>query len=264
MQPISNAKLTLLRKLLQKKYRLKEKLFLVEGERAVEQVIENDKLELQYLFFDESQHTHEQPYWKEAAERFGSYLVDENAFREVTDTDNPQGVLALCTLPAETPVEEMTQRNGLIVASDGIQDPGNLGTIIRTAAWFGVQGLVFGKGTVDPFHPKVVRATAGATGSLAYCQTELVESLPHFEGAGWQVILLDGSNRAQTLREVKVEAGGQTLIVIGNEAHGVNETLFSNQRLRAGIPSAPGESSVESLNAGIAAAIAMYVLSPQQ
>lgn len=259
MQPISNAKLTLLRKLQQKKYREKEQQFLIEGERAVEQVIENGTLKLRGLFFDESQVTRKQQYWLDAANRFPSFLIEELPFHEITDTENPQGVLALCSMPAEAPLQDLVARKGLVMATDQIQDPGNLGTIIRTAAWFGVQALLSGKGTVDLFHPKVVRATAGATGSLAHRNVELGVVLPRFEEAGWQVLLLDGSKHSKTLREVAV--GSQTIVVVGNEAHGVSESLFNENRIRTGIPSATGESSVESLNAAIAAAIAMYAVS---
>lgn len=258
MQTISKGRLTLLRKLNRKKYREQEQLFLVEGVRAVEQVIANRKVEVVELFFDGSQHLWQQDVWKELGNSFPAALMDAGHFAEISDTDSPQGVLALCKMPPESPLERLKGASGLIVASDGIQDPGNMGTIIRTAVWFGVTGILSGKGTVDLFHPKVVRSTAGATGMLKYCKGELKEQLAVFEKAGWQVFLLHGSSGAVDIR--KAATTDKCILVVGNEAHGVGEELFGPSRKAVAIPSATGDPSVESLNAAIATGIALYAL----
>lgn len=261
MKSISNAKMTLLRKLNRKKFREKEQLFLIEGERAVEQAINNGRLELQELFFDESQQLWQQAPWMEAVGNYPSSLLNQEHFQEVSDTENPQGLLALCKIPAEADVEDLISRQGIIVASDGIQDPGNLGTIIRTAVWFGAAGFLSGKGTVDLFHPKVVRSTAGATGALSYRDTDLRQLLPKFEEGGWQVLVLDGGKEAEDIR--KIDPSPKTIIVVGNEAHGVDKALFTDQRKSVSILSKPkeGEAFVESLNAAIATGIALYAMS---
>lgn len=258
MQSISNARLTLLRKLNRKKYREKERLFVVEGARAVEQVIRNGQLELLELFFDDSQSLWLQAWWKNILNTHGGSLIESDAFAEISDTDTPQGVLALCKMPLESKPEELIASKGVVVASDGIQDPGNLGTIIRTAVWFGAGGFLSGTGTVDLFHPKVVRSTAGATGVLRYRNTKLEELLSDFEKGGWRVLLLDGSKDAEEIR--KVPSAEKTVIVVGNEAHGINPKLFGGHRKAVSIPSKTGDPSVESLNAAIATGIALYAL----
>lgn len=255
---ISNRKLTLLRKLGRKKYRRKEGLFLAEGARAVRQIIENKRIAICELYFDESQHYWQQEPWETLAESIDSSTIEKSDYVEVSDTDNPQGVLLLCGIPKEIVLQDLTNKKGVIVASDRIQDPGNLGTIIRTACWFGVQGFLSGKGTVGLFHPKVVRASAGAAGMLPHVNVELSESLSFFENRGWQIILLDAGAGSVPLKKAK--RSDKTIIVIGNEANGVDSSLFSQQRTKVRI--VPTENpGVESLNAGMAASIALFELS---
>lgn len=257
--PVSNRTLTLLRKLNQKKYRQREQLFLIEGARAVQQVLENGSLEVQELFFDEGQEYWLQQQWSARIQRKDALIIDSKTFAEVSDTDNPQGVIALCRMPEEADPGQLAQRSGLILATDAIQDPGNLGTIIRTAGWFGVQGLLSGKGTADLFHPKVVRSTAGATGTVSFLNGDLKEILPVFEEAGWQIVLLDAGAESKPLREI--ERNNKVIIVVGNEANGVDSALFAESRIKARIPSPGDDKKVESLNAAIAASIALYALS---
>lgn len=259
MREISNQKLTLLRKLNQKKYRQQEALFIVEGARAVQQIIKNETLHVAGLYFDESQRYWEQNQWEKAAGENNAFTVKEADFAEVSDTENPQGVLAVCEIPSETSADDLAGQEGIIVAVDRIQDPGNLGTIIRTAGWFGARGLLAGKGTVDIFHPKVVRSTAGATGTIPYRNVMLNRELQYFEEAGWQNVLLDGGDHAVPLK--KVSAAAKTVIVVGNEANGIDPKLFTDNRTVAKINSQASHPQVESLNAAIALSIALYALS---
>ena len=252
----SNRQVTLLRKLNRKKYRQQEQLFLLEGARAVEQVLENQAVQVSALFFDEHQVYWQQNRWKQYSRKIDSYFLTTDLFAEVTDTDTPQGVLALCRMPEEATIGELAASEGLIVALDGVQDPGNLGTIIRTATWFGTEGILSGKGTVDLFHPKVVRGTAGSTGVLSHRNCNLSEKLPEFEDAGWPVYLLDAGTESQSLAEVG--SLGKAVIVVGNEAHGIDSELYSNSRNKVRIAAPKERTGVESLNAAVSASIALY------
>lgn len=256
MQSVSNRALTLLRKLNQKKHREQEQLFLVEGPRAIGQIISNGYVKVRELFFDASQEYHEQEIWHQAISDTPASLVESSDFSEISDTDNPQGVLAVCEIPNEIPPNQMAAQSGLLLALDAVQDPGNAGTIIRTASWFGVSGLLSGKGTVDLFHPKVVRSTAGATGSVPFTNVDLHETLTFFEDKGWNVVLLDAGVEAVSMQEVKKKE--KTIIVVGNEAHGVDASLTGNNRQKARIASPSARKNVESLNAAIATSIALY------
>jgi TrmH family RNA methyltransferase len=248
----SNNQIKLLRKLGQKKYREKEGLFVVEGERAVEQVLENEVLRVREVFVEEGKAVS----YKFTADSL--YELDSKLMNEVTDTENSQGILAICEIPSEISIEELSKEEGLIVVTDRIQDPGNLGTIVRTAAWFGATAVLVGKGSVDLHHPKVVRSTAGATGVLAYRNSNLNEDLSVLEKEGWQVLLLDGNDGALPVSTINTT--NKTVLIVGNEANGIDKDMISAKRKRVMIPSAESNRSVESLNAAIALSIALYQL----
>lgn len=252
MNKASNNQIKLLRKLGQKKHREKEGLFIVEGERAVEQVLENDVVKVKEVFVEEGKAIS----YQLIADSF--YEIDSGLMKELADTENPQGVLAVCEIPKEASIEELQKESGLIIATDRIQDPGNLGTIVRTAVWFRVSALLLGKGSVDLFNPKVVRSTAGATGSMPYLNSNLKEDLQKFEQAGWDILMLDGNNGASPLDQSQLSE--KTILVVGNEANGIAQNLITSNRQRVLIPAAGKNRSVESLNAAIALSIALYEL----
>lgn len=231
---------------------------MAEGLRTIQQIIENGAVEVKALFFDESQKARKQDYWTKQAKKIDGWKVYKKEFQQICDTQNPQGVIALCGIPAEAGLNDMTQASNILLATDAIQDPGNMGTIIRTATWFGVSGMLVGKGSVDIFNPKTVRSTAGATGALPYQTGSLTNMLPRFEEKGWQVLLLDGSNDANHLKEITKH--DKIIVVVGNEAKGIRSELFSPERAAVKIQSKTDNKSVESLNAAIATSIALYEL----
>ena len=250
MESASKAQIKLLRKLAQKKYREKEQLFIVEGERAVEQVLENGSIEVDSVFIEEGKALSYQLL-------ANSFSLSKNTFIEIADTESPQGVLALCKMPEPVSIEELLDLNsGVIVATDAIQDPGNLGTIIRTASWFGSNAILLGKGTVDIFNPKVVRSTAGATGVLPFLPCDLNENLEKLEESGWQVLLLDGNPGAEPLSHIQTSK--KIILVVGNEANGIDSVLINSKRKRVLIPSGNSSNTVESLNAAVAMSIALW------
>jgi len=259
IEQASNRQLTLLRKVQRKKYRRQENLFTVEGERAVQQVIKNGIIDIIDLYFDRDQERWKQAFWSRRADTLPYRAIDTGTFGEISDTDTPQGVLALCKIPPETDVSTLSDETGLVVAVDGIRDPGNLGTIVRTATWFGAAGILVGHGTVDLFHPKVIRGTAGSTGVLPYADGELETLLEKMEGRGWETLLLDVGKGAEELPGISRK--GKNILVIGNEAHGISENLCIPGRKRVKIPSGQNRSGVESLNASVAVSIAIYELS---
>lgn len=229
---------------------------MIEGLRAVRQIIDNKTIEIKELFFDESQEVWVQDYWAEITERLNASVIDKANFEEVSDTDNPQGVLALCVMPQEIETNTLASKKGIILATDGVQDPGNMGTIIRTAAWFGVSGLLVGKGSVDIFHPKVTRSTAGATGTIPHQFVTLQKMLPVFEQAGWRTFLLEATGDSKNIKDMFQTE--KTIIVVGNEANGINPELRKPRRKSLHIESKADKKQVESLNAAIALSIALY------
>lgn len=253
MNTASQTQLTLLRKLKQRKYRYKEQRFIVEGERAVEQVIANGQIQVEAVFIKGSKLDH----FEGVDDRL--FLMDAAEFAELSDTESPQGILALCVMPEPADPDTFFNTSGLIIATDALQDPGNLGTIIRTAVWYGCKGLLLGTGTVDPFNQKVVRSTAGATGILPKLQGNLSLILSQAEAVGWNILLLDGNAGATSIHQEKLKE--KTILVVGNEGNGLNEELFSTNRKRIMVPGNGAQDFVESLNAAIAVSISMALLS---
>ncbi len=249
----SNSQVKLWKKLLKTKYRKKEGFFIAEGERCVEQVLQGGFLEVESVIFDEG--------YEPILELFrGDYevvSVTKDDFQAISDTETPQGVLAVCQIPEQADPAKLQSKPGLIVALDAVQDPGNVGTMIRTSSWFGATGILFGEGTADPFHPKVVRSTAGATGALPYMKGNSDQLLTDFETNGWRTYLMDGSDKAVNLEDITPSE--KSILVIGNEGNGIADYLFKAHRPSVRI--AGNHQTVESLNAAIALGIGLYQFS---
>lgn len=251
--PASNNQLKLLKKLLMRKYRKKEQLFMAEGVRCVEQILTNGYISVREVFADESLAES----FTFIPENLPLYTTDAGTLSDLSDTENTQGIIAVCEIPEEKSPEEIATGRGVVVGMDAIQDPGNAGTIIRTAAWFGAAGILSGNGTVDIYHPKVVRSTAGSTGCLPVLNGDLNEMLSLFNKAGWAVCLLDGGAESTDIRTVSRHE--RQVIVIGNEGNGIQSNLLNSGYQTARIPG--HSNAVESLNAAIACSIGLYQLS---
>jgi len=247
----SNRQITEWRKLLQGKYRKRENKFIAEGLRCVEQIIQQKRIKIEALIV-------EKDFNLDDSINIGLPLfeVDSDEFNSMSDTDTPQGILAICHTPEEATMEKLMQPNGLLISIDAVQDPGNLGTMIRTASWFNATGLLIGHGTVDPFHPKVVRSTAGATGAISYVKTNLQENLSNFEASGWNIAALDGGAGSESLKNSKPSQ--KDILIIGNEGNGVDPKLMEGRK-RISIHG--NADNVESLNAAVALSIALYQFS---
>jgi len=250
IRPASNRQVKLWKKLQMTKYRKKEGLFIAEGERCVEQIIEGGYLDVESVIVEEGY----EPGFELSMGDYEIVSVTNDDFQAISDTETPQGVLAVCRIPDQADPAELQEKPGLIVALDSVQDPGNVGTIIRTASWFGATGILFGEGTADPFHPKVVRSTAGATSALPYLKGNADELLTDFEKNRWQVYLMDGSDIAENLDDIT--PAKKSILVIGNEGSGIAEQLFTPERRVVKIQG--NHQTVESLNAAIALGIGLY------
>ncbi|MEX0993910.1 MAG: RNA methyltransferase [Balneolaceae bacterium] len=238
------------RKLQQRKYREKEKLFLAEGERCVTQIVENRAIEVEDIVVEDGRVPSR--VLLDSGIRLSALSPEE--INELSDTDHPQGILAVCRIPDEIDPSSLAGRTGVLVALDEIQDPGNFGTIIRTSVWFGASGLIAGTGCVDPWHPKVVRSTAGTTGVLPVVKGDLKSILRDLSNNGREVILLEGGRESERLADLKTL--NNAVITVGNEANGIQRELLEQGWRKIGIEGR--HSGVESLNAAIATGIALY------
>ncbi|SRR5258706_2246667 len=180
----------------------------------------------------------------------------DDTFRDLASTESPQGVIALVRPPAWT-LDQLLRGRALVVVLDGVQDPGNAGAILRAAEAFGATGTVFLKGSVSPYNPKCLRASAGSIFRLP-----VVSAFdPHLLLAGLEqkrVALYAALPRAG-VTAAQADLSGRTALVIGSEGHGVSALLQSRaQGVR--IPT----HGVESLNAAVAAGILLYEAARQR
>lgn len=178
-------------------------------------------------------------------------VADEDDIRKASFLKSPQDVLAVFKRPNWS-VEEVNPLTGLILALDGIQDPGNLGTIIRLADWFGIEHIVCSQDTADVFSPKTVQATMGALAHVKvhYIDLESFLSLQAEKGIPLYGTFLDGTN----MYERELSKSG--IIIMGNEGNGIRPEIEALINEKLYIPSYPAERETsESLNVAIATAI---------
>ena len=245
MTPLSANKIKFIRSLSQKKFRDQYNLFIAEGEKIVAEALSSG--------YNVKEVYHEKEIGRECMER-------------ITCLSSPSPVLAIIEKPNFTPdkifssienfssVDSLSGRKPLYLALDGVKDPGNLGTIIRVADWFGIDAIFASPGTVEVWNPKVVQATMGAIFRKQIIYTNLDRVCNCFSAAGFPVYgtFLDGRNLYENL-PAESKYG---LVVMGSESFGISpalESLITNKLL---IPPYPaGSVTSESLNVAIATAI---------
>ena len=182
------------------------------------------------------------------------YLVSSEVFSKISDTQTPQGVLCVLKRP-EMSLEELLdiRKTQLLLLLENLQDPGNLGTILRVGEAAGVTGIVMSKGCVDIFNPKVIRSTMGSIYRMKFTVCEdILEAVKEIKSAG---ITTYAAHLHGSLGYTEYDYKKPTCFFIGNEGNGLSDeiTALADKRLLI-----PMEGSVESLNAGIAAAVLSY------
>ncbi len=180
--------------------------------------------------------------------------ISEREMKRLSDVATPPGILAVVRYPDLAPLEPWPSR---VLLLDGIQDPGNVGTLIRTAAWLGVQSVGIGPGTADPFQPKVVRSTMGGLWDVdIHLIDDLDEWLERAASAGASTWYTDMTG--ESVRDGHPSA--PSIVVIGSEAHGVSDAVRRKANGAISIPGGAGNDrtrGVESLNAAVAGGIIM-------
>ncbi len=180
-------------------------------------------------------------------------IVSDDIFRKVSDTVTTQGILGIVSLPEYRIEDIISDKRHMWLLLDDLRDPGNLGTIIRTAEGAGMSGVIMSKGTVDLFNPKTVRATMGAIFRVPYVYVEdILSAIDKIKKAGYSVY---GTAMYGSILYDKADYTKGAGIVIGNEANGISDRVFDNMTDSICIPM---EGELESLNAAVSAAIVMY------
>ncbi len=231
------------KKLLNRSERYKAKLFMAEGQRIVEDAVNAGIAE--YIFVSQNYNGVEYD--------LPVYRVSDKMFSALSDTETTQGILAVCKITHYN-MEEINCDTLLVC--DGVSDPGNMGTLIRTAECSGVGGVILLKGSVDPYSPKVVRSTMGSIFRLPVYFAQADDLNKHLKEYAIVATVLDGS---VDLYDIKFPE--KTAVVVGNEAHGVSKEVTDMAKIRTLIPMC-GNS--ESLNASVAGSIVMYEILRQK
>ena len=241
----------------QAKYRKKSGMFVAEGAKLVTEAAHYGKL--QKIYIAESSQGREEERIQPLLEEFPYEVVSEEVFAEITDTVTPQGVLGLVQMPKYTMEEILNANNQQFLLLDDLRDPGNLGTIMRTAEGAGMAAVLMSKGTVDLFNPKVVRATMGAIFRMPYCYVEDLPALA--EKLREQGIAVYGTAMEGSVVYDEPDYTTGAAMVIGNVANGMSDAMFAAITDRIRIPM---EGSLESVNAAVSAAIVMYDMQRQR
>ena len=246
---LSNPKIKELRKLKEKKYRVAAREFLIEGvlfvqealrqKATIRSLIVSDELLLEGLDPDPMTEV---------------MIVPYEVIKDLASTVTPQGIIACVVIPDQVSPLDFFREPGLWFYLDEIRDPGNLGTIIRSAHAFNVDGLILSKGCADPYQDKVLRSTMGSIFKVALYTDQEPQLLSDLLENGTELYLTDLYDAGDL---ATIATSDRAVIVIGNEARGVSDEIKALTHKNIRIPMPGG---AESLNAAVAASLIMYEL----
>lgn len=241
MTAISNNDIKRLRSLQQKKFRDETGLFIVEGEKMVEEALGSSF---------------------EVVDTYRKSVIGEDIMKRISALASPSPALAVVKKPSDVVIDDLSvlddllSSGGLFLGLDSMRDPGNLGTVLRIADWFGIDAVFATRDTVDVFNPKVVQATMGAIFRVRMHYVDLPALSRRMLDLGGKVYgtFLDGKNIYT--RELSDGRDLPAMIVIGNESEGISDEMASLVSDRLYIPPYPADQpGSESLNAAVATAV---------
>lgn len=256
--PLSTQHHKRLRKLHQKKYRREEKLFIAEGLNSLHAAMETPHHPIREIIVDHdfAEKIRTNPSLFPVSPTIPVYECSRNEMETLSSEETPQGIVVVCHQKEFLFGDVTNKLNDTLIYCEEISDPGNLGTIIRSSAWFGFSQILAGPYCVDPFNTKVIRSSAGAMFGVEVYQ-------PIHNDA-----LIDLSARAGYTLVAAVPTGGiplhqweisdKTIIMLGHESKGLSPHLAEQADHRISIP---GCGTVESLNLSVAASIILYEIS---
>lgn len=233
---LQNIKIKEIVKLKQKKNRDQYRKFIVEGEHLVEEALKSGIL-LEVYTSKISNYSYE-----------NMIEVSDEVIRKISSTKSPQPIIGICEMKQNN---ELDYTNHKFLILDGLQDPGNVGTLIRAAVAFGYNNLILSESCVDLYNDKVIRSTQGALFYINYIKCDLLKAINELKKNNVTVI---GTSLHNAISINQTEKKDKIAIVLGNEGNGVSLTVLDNTDLNVYIPI----ESTESLNVAIAGAICMY------
>jgi len=246
-----NDTIKFLKKLKDKKYRDQENAYIIEGAKLIKEAIqENIKIKMVILCDGCSAENAIDSDLKYEIAKYECICVSEKIFLGLTNVVNPQGILAVVEKNNNT--NEIDYNDNLFLILDDLQDPGNMGTILRTADSINLKQIIVSKGSADVYNPKVVRSTMGAIFRIKVIESDdLSKTIKEMKKHKIKV----AATSLQTDKSIYDINYEKTAIVIGNEANGVSDKVLETVDEKIKIPMA---GKTESLNASVATAIVLY------
>jgi TrmH family RNA methyltransferase len=251
---LSRAELKRLRAVKSRKGRTESGLFLAEGVRLVEDLLGSDVVLHVALVAPSLEDTPRGAALARALRaRARTAEVSERELGDVAGTESPQGVIVAAEIPKRKLVQLGLPERAVAVVLDGVQDPGNFGSIVRSADAFGAACVLTLPGTVDPWNPKSVRAAMGSSLRVPIVEVTVEETIDWLRAGGWRIVGADADGSSV---EALVPVARRAL-VLGNEGAGLSEAVRAALDDVIGVPI---RGSVDSLNVGVAAGILLYLL----
>jgi TrmH family RNA methyltransferase len=237
---ISKSQISFIKSLHQKKFRKEHRLFIVEGYKSIQEFI-NSKYEIDSIYHL----TDVMPKLGKLSQNIKLHEISPDELSKISTLNSPQQLLATIKLPEPEEINIQTIKGHFALALDGIQDPGNLGTIIRTADWFGIEHIFCSEDTVEAFNPKVVQASMGSLARIQLVYTDLKKLLSRKTSPVYGA-LLEGESIYKT------NFGEEGILLLGNEGKGISANLMPEIDFPVTIPRF---GSAESLNVAISTSI---------
>ena len=249
---LNKSDIKLIKSLAFKKYRKIHKSFIIEGERLISEAVQSKIIIKQVYITDEfvakSQHDSLMDLIAEKAIITNSISVKEMS--KISDTVSPSGILALCKQSDVLSIDISKAENWLYL--DEVQDPGNLGTLLRSADWFGMNNIALSENCIDIYNPKVLRGGMGAHFRLSIHENILLNTFKKS-----QHTIIGTFQKGHNIHDVDIKKLNPWVLVIGSEARGIDKNNIDHINLKVTIPKI---GSGESLNAAVAASILLYHL----
>ena len=251
----SNQRVKNLINLIQKaKARREQDVFITEG---IKMFLEADPDKIKEVYV--SQSFYEKGFAREKIEQCNYEILSDELFKKVSDTQTPQGILCVMRQYHYELEDLFLKENPLFLILEDIQDPGNLGTMVRTAEGAGVDGIIMTKGTVDIYNPKTIRSTMGSVYRMPFLYTgDLLDLMKELQEKGVKIYAAHLQGR-QFYHEMDFK--GATAFLIGNEGNGLKDETADTADFYMKIPM---QGQVESLNAAVASVILMYEAARQR
>lgn len=253
----NNKKIKEIEKLLSKaSYRKVEKKFVIEGLKTF---LELDIDEIDGVFLSESIYEKmDTPEYRNRLEKLNYYIVKDDIFKSISDTKTPQGICIIAR-QKNYDLERVIETSDSLILLERLQDPGNLGTIFRTALSAGIDAIIMDKETADIYNPKIVRSALGAISKLPFVYVEdMKDVMPKLKIKGFQSYA--ASLQAKIFYD-EADFTNKSAILIGNESNGLSKELtdLSDEYIKL-----PMHGGMESLNAAVATSILVYELERQR